>query len=136
MNGNSWSFVHKADVVVASCCQEVSRLRCGDVFISRFKVGDRLLANEFAPRVHNSGHWTEAACHVCQFEQHVRAVAGWPLGDTRRNSDCVMENLLGDEIFACRELAALPGTVVHDYGKATSRDGRKMGHVTRLNLKK
>jgi len=107
-----------------------------ELFVSSKGGTESLMVNEIAPRVHNSGHWTEAVCHVSQFEQHIRAVAGWPLGDTRRHSDCVMENLLGDEIFACPELAALPGAVVHDYGKATSRDGRKMGHVTRLILRK
>ncbi|MGI9511350.1 MAG: 5-(carboxyamino)imidazole ribonucleotide synthase [Anderseniella sp.] len=107
-----------------------------ELFVTGKGGTESLMLNEIAPRVHNSGHWTEAACHVCQFEQHIRAVAGWPLGDTRRVSDCVMENLLGDEIFTCPELAALPGAVVHDYGKATSREGRKMGHVTRLNSKK
>lgn len=107
-----------------------------ELFVSSKGGTESLMVNEIAPRVHNSGHWTEAACHVSQFEQHIRAVAGWPLGDTTRHSDCVMENLLGDEVFACPELAALPGAVVHDYGKATSRDGRKMGHVTRLILRK
>ena len=107
-----------------------------ELFVSSRGGTESLMVNEIAPRVHNSGHWTEAACHVSQFEQHIRAVAGWPLGDTRRTSDCVMENLLGDEIFACAQLAGLPGAVVHDYGKAASRDGRKMGHVTRLNLRK
>ncbi len=107
-----------------------------ELFVTSAGGAESLTVNEIAPRVHNSGHWTEAACHVCQFEQHIRAVAGWPLGDTRRASDCVMENLLGDEIFACPELAALPGAVVHDYGKANSREGRKMGHVTRLLIRK
>jgi 5-(carboxyamino)imidazole ribonucleotide synthase len=73
---------------------------------------------------------------VSQFEQHIRAIAGWPLGDTRRRSDCVMENLLGEEIEATPSLAAIPGMVVHDYGKAQVREGRKMGHVTRLVLRK
>ena len=107
-----------------------------ELFVSTRGGAESLMVNEIAPRVHNSGHWTEAVCHVSQFEQHIRAVAGWPLGDTRRTSDCVMENLLGDEIFACPELARLPGAVVHDYGKAQSREGRKMGHVTRLKLRK
>jgi len=107
-----------------------------ELFVSTTGGAESVMVNEIAPRVHNSGHWTEAACHVSQFEQHIRAVAGWPLGDTRRSSDCVMENLLGDEIFACPELARLPDAVVHDYGKAVIRDGRKMGHVTRLILGK
>ncbi|GAB4359906.1 MAG: 5-(carboxyamino)imidazole ribonucleotide synthase [Oricola sp.] len=91
-----------------------------------------LRANEFAPRVHNSGHWTEAACTVSQFEQHIRAIAGWPLGDGARHSDCVMENLVGDDIARLPALAADPGILVHDYGKAEIRPGRKMGHFTRI----
>lgn len=107
-----------------------------ELFVSAKGGVESLMVNEIAPRVHNSGHWTEAACHVSQFEQHIRAVAGWPLGDTSRHSDCVMENLLGDEIFASPELARLAGAVVHDYGKVESREGRKMGHVTRLIVRK
>lgn len=91
-----------------------------------------LLANEFAPRVHNSGHWTEAACATSQFEQHVRAIAGLPLGDTRRHSDCVMENLIGDDIARVPDLLKEAGAVLHLYGKAQARSGRKMGHVTRI----
>lgn len=107
-----------------------------ELFLSVSGGTETLMVNEIAPRVHNSGHWTEAACHVSQFEQHIRAIAGWPLGDTRRHSDCVMENLLGEEIEATPSLAAIPGMVVHDYGKAQVREGRKMGHVTRLVLRK
>lgn len=91
-----------------------------------------LLVNEFAPRVHNSGHWTLDACLVSQFENHVRAICGWPLGETARHSDALMTNLIGSDIERWRELAAEPGTAVHFYGKADSRPGRKMGHVTRL----
>ncbi len=94
-----------------------------------------LIANEFAPRVHNSGHWTEAACAVSQFEQHIRAVAGWPLAEQHRHSDCVMENLLGDEINQLSHLAADPSVVLHSYGKAEAREGRKMGHFTRISPK-
>lgn len=91
-----------------------------------------LLVNEIAPRVHNSGHWTEAACAVSQFEQHIRAVCGLPLGDPARHSDCVMENLIGDEVDRAAVLLAEPGLVLHLYGKAEARAGRKMGHFTRL----
>jgi 5-(carboxyamino)imidazole ribonucleotide synthase len=91
-----------------------------------------VLANEFAPRVHNSGHWTEAACAVSQFEQHIRAITGLPLGDTRRHSDCVMENLIGDDIAKVPEILKETGAVVQLYGKAEARPGRKMGHVTRI----
>jgi 5-(carboxyamino)imidazole ribonucleotide synthase len=94
--------------------------------------GGDLLVNEIAPRVHNSGHWTEAACAVSQFEQHIRAVAGLPLGDPARHSDCVMENLIGDDVLRAPALLAEPGLVLHLYGKAEARPGRKMGHFTRL----
>jgi 5-(carboxyamino)imidazole ribonucleotide synthase len=92
----------------------------------------RLLVNEIAPRVHNSGHWTSDACVVSQFEQHIRAICGWPLGHPARHSDAVMTNLIGADADAWAGLAAEPGTGLHLYGKAESRPGRKMGHVTRL----
>jgi 5-(carboxyamino)imidazole ribonucleotide synthase len=92
----------------------------------------RLMVNEIAPRVHNSGHWTIEACAVSQFENHVRAVAGWPLGSTDRHSDAEMVNLIGDEAGAWLALAAEPGACLHLYGKHHARPGRKMGHVTRL----
>jgi 5-(carboxyamino)imidazole ribonucleotide synthase len=91
-----------------------------------------LIANEIAPRVHNSGHWTEAACIISQFEQHIRAVAGLPLGNPVRHSDCVMTNLIGDDIDALPDWLKSKNTYVHLYGKAEARPGRKMGHVTQL----
>lgn len=91
-----------------------------------------VVVNEYAPRVHNSGHWTQDACAVSQFEQHIRAVAGWPLSDPARHSDAVMENLIGDEVHQWRTLAAAAQTCVHLYGKREARPGRKMGHATRL----
>ena len=91
-----------------------------------------VLVNEIAPRPHNSGHWTQDACAVSQFEQFMRAVAGLPLGDPERHSDAVMTNLIGAEADAWRELMAEPGACLHLYGKAESRPGRKMGHVNRL----
>ena len=95
----------------------------------------KLLVNEIAPRVHNSGHWTEAVAITDQFEQHIRAIAGWPLGDPTRLADVVMENLIGDEI------GTVPGgmgasTRPHVYGKAETRKGRKMGHLNRITTKK
>ncbi|HEX3667004.1 MAG TPA: 5-(carboxyamino)imidazole ribonucleotide synthase [Rhizomicrobium sp.] len=90
-----------------------------------------LLVNEIAPRVHNSGHWTLEACVVSQFEQHIRAVAGWPLGDPARHSDAVMINLIGVDAEDWKALAAGPGAL-HLYGKKEIRQGRKMGHVTQL----
>ncbi len=95
-------------------------------------TGD-LIVNEIAPRVHNSGHWTEAACAASQFEQHVRAVSGWPLADPTRHSDCVMENLIGDDVNKMPQLLTLPDVSIHLYGKAESRAGRKMGHFTQLS---
>lgn len=105
----------------------------GVIGVEFFVLGDgSVLANEIAPRVHNSGHWTEAACAVSQFEQHVRAVAGLPLGSPARHSDCVMENLIGDDVLRAPALLAEPDLVLHLYGKAEARPGRKMGHFTRL----
>ena len=105
----------------------------GVMAVELFETQDgRLLVNEIAPRVHNSGHWTIDGCTVSQLEQHIRAVAGWPLGDTTRHSDAVMTNLLGDEVAAWRDHAASPATAVHLYGKSDARQGRKMGHITRL----
>jgi 5-(carboxyamino)imidazole ribonucleotide synthase len=92
----------------------------------------RLLANEFAPRVHNSGHWTARACRTGQFEQHIRAVCGWPLGDVDRFADGEMENLLGDEAGDWRRLMRA-GDSVELYGKRAASDGRKMGHVVRFS---
>ncbi|WP_086995108.1 5-(carboxyamino)imidazole ribonucleotide synthase [Rhizobium sullae] len=94
-----------------------------------------LIANEMAPRVHNSGHWTEAACVVSQFEQHIRAVGGLPLGNADRHSNCVMQNLVGDDILGLPDWLKRRDTLVHLYGKTESRPGRKMGHVTVLTGK-
>ncbi|MCA8928359.1 MAG: ATP-grasp domain-containing protein, partial [Alphaproteobacteria bacterium] len=92
----------------------------------------RLLANEIAPRPHNSGHWTIDACDCSQFEQHMRAVAGLALGPFTRHHDAVMTNLLGDDILQKDDLAGQPGHFVTDYGKNDAKPGRKMGHVTVL----
>ena len=105
----------------------------GVIGVEFFVLADgSLLANEIAPRVHNSGHWTEAACAVSQFEQHVRAIAGLPLAQASRHSNCVMENLIGDDVLRVSGLLAEPDLVLHLYGKAEARPGRKMGHFTRL----
>jgi 5-(carboxyamino)imidazole ribonucleotide synthase len=96
---------------------------------------DVLLVNEIAPRVHNSGHWTMDACLCSQFENHIRAVAGWPLGSTQRHADAQMLNLIGADVAAWAKLAAEPGTSLHLYGKREARTGRKMGHLTRLTPK-
>lgn len=94
--------------------------------------GETLLVNEIAPRVHNSGHWTIEGAHTSQFQQQVRAVCGWPLGDASRLGRATMTNLIGDDIDAWRDILAEPGASLHLYGKAEARPGRKMGHVTRI----
>ena len=100
-----------------------------ELFIGR---NGEIAVNEIAPRVHNSGHWTMEACVVSQFEQHIRAVAGWPLGVCERHSDAVMENIIGAEVEEWRELAGRHAGL-HIYGKRVVRPGRKMGHITRLS---
>jgi 5-(carboxyamino)imidazole ribonucleotide synthase len=104
---------------------------CVEMF-ERESETPHLIVNEFAPRVHNSGHLTIDACLISQFENHVRAICGWPLGDVARHSDAVMTNLIGADVDDWPTLAAEPGMAVHLYGKAEARPGRKMGHVTRL----
>ncbi len=106
----------------------------GVLGLELFVLGDgSILANEFAPRVHNSGHWTEAVCVPDQFEQHIRAIAGLSLPTPHRTSDCEMTNLIGDDVVDMATLLAEPGAMVHLYGKAEARPGRKMGHVTRVH---
>jgi 5-(carboxyamino)imidazole ribonucleotide synthase len=102
----------------------------GVMGVELFVTPGGLVVNEIAPRVHNSGHWTQDACVTDQFEQHIRAICGWPLGDGRRHSDAVMTNLIGDEVDAA---PGMTGAAVHLYGKSDVRPGRKMGHVTRLS---
>ena len=103
----------------------------GVMGVELFVTPKGLVVNEIAPRVHNSGHWTQNGCSICQFEQHMRAVAGWPLGDGSRHSDVVMENLIGDDVDRVPELARTDAAI-HLYGKATVKEGRKMGHVNRI----
>jgi 5-(carboxyamino)imidazole ribonucleotide synthase len=104
----------------------------GVMGVELFVTPSGLIVNEIAPRVHNSGHWTQNGCAVDQFEQHIRAVTGLPLGDGARHSDVVMENLIGDDIERLPELLAENDTAIHLYGKAEARPGRKMGHVNRV----
>jgi 5-(carboxyamino)imidazole ribonucleotide synthase len=91
-----------------------------------------VLVNEIAPRVHNSGHWTLDGASISQFEQHIRAIAGWPLGKPIRHGEVTMTNLIGDEVDSYADWLAVPGATVHLYGKGTPRPGRKMGHVTEV----
>lgn len=104
----------------------------GVLAVEFFDTDAGLVVNEIAPRVHNSGHWTQDGCLVDQFEQHIRAIIGWPLGNGSRHSDVVMTNLIGHDVDAARDWAARADCAVHLYGKAETRAGRKMGHVNRL----
>jgi 5-(carboxyamino)imidazole ribonucleotide synthase len=104
----------------------------GVLGVELFVTRQGWIVNEIAPRVHNSGHWTQNGCTVDQFEQHIRAITGWPLGDGSRHADVVMENLIGDDMDRVPALAAEKDTALHLYGKAEVKAGRKMGHVNRI----
>ncbi len=118
---------------------------CGVLAVEMFVTGGQgggegpleLCVNEIAPRVHNSGHWTLDGAVTSQFEQHVRAIAGWPLGAADRinspaGAHLEMENLIGEEALGWAKILAEPEAKLHLYGKAEARSGRKMGHVTRV----
>ncbi|WP_114284311.1 5-(carboxyamino)imidazole ribonucleotide synthase [Candidatus Halocynthiibacter alkanivorans] len=104
----------------------------GVMGVELFVTKQGLVVNEFAPRVHNSGHWTQDGCAVDQFEQHIRAVAGWPLGDGKRHSNVEMVNLIGDDMDQVPELAREGSVALHLYGKSEVKPGRKMGHLNRI----
>ena len=104
----------------------------GVLAVELFVVGDKLLVNEIAPRVHNSGHWSIEGAVTSQFEQHIRAICGLPLGAMALRGRVVMQNLIGDDVDLVPGLLAEPGANVHLYGKTEARLGRKMGHVTRV----
>ncbi len=104
----------------------------GVIGVELFVTEQGLIVNEFAPRVHNSGHWTQNGCTIDQFEQHIRAVAGWPLGDGTRHVDVEMTNLIGEDLARIPEIARDGTTAIHLYGKAEAKPGRKMGHVNRI----
>ncbi len=126
--------VAQADEAKAIAKKIADALRyVGVLAVELFVLKDgSLLVNEIAPRVHNSGHWTIEACAVSQFEQHIRAVAGWPLGDPTRHADAVMENIIGAEALDWGKYAERSGAL-HLYGKGEARPGRKMGHFTTLS---
>ncbi|MDE0590277.1 5-(carboxyamino)imidazole ribonucleotide synthase [Halocynthiibacter sp. C4] len=104
----------------------------GVMGVELFVTPQGLIVNEIAPRVHNSGHWTQNGCVIDQFEQHIRAVAGWPLGDGTRHADVEMLNLIGDDMDKVAEISAEGNAALHLYGKAEVKAGRKMGHVNRI----
>lgn len=101
-----------------------------EMFVVPGRDGPTLMVNEIAPRVHNSGHWTLDGASVSQFEQHIRAIAGWPLAKPVRHGQVTMTNLIGDEVLDYGKWLTVPGATVHLYGKGVARPGRKMGHVT------
>ena len=103
-----------------------------EMFVVRAGKKHHLLVNEIAPRVHNSGHWTIDGATVSQFEQHIRAVAGWPLAKPQRHARVEMTNLIGAEVNDAARWLNVPGVSVHLYGKGEARPGRKMGHVTKV----
>jgi 5-(carboxyamino)imidazole ribonucleotide synthase len=104
-----------------------------ELFVIRDRQGrEGLVVNEIAPRVHNSGHWTLDGAQTSQFEQHVRAIAGWPLGAPTRRGRVEMHNLIGEDAEEWRDILAQPDLCLHLYGKLEIRPDRKMGHVTRI----
>src|SRR5476649_1004993 len=102
------------------------------MFVVQGDGGPIVLVNEIAPRVHNSGHWTLDGASISQFEQHIRAVAGWPLGKPVRLGRVEMTNLIGAEVNEAAHWLTVPGASLHLYGKGEARPGRKMGHVTKV----
>ena len=104
-----------------------------ELFVTRDRQGkEGLVVNEIAPRVHNSGHWTLDGAQTSQFEQHIRAIAGWPLGAPTRRGRAEMHNLVGEDAEEWRDILAQPDLCLHLYGKLELRPDRKMGHVTRV----
>jgi len=116
----------EAEAICAAVLEELGHV--GVLAVELFDVGGRLLANELAPRVHNTGHWTIDGAETSQFENHLRAILGLPLGGTAARAPCAMVNLIG-EVPSLAGLLALPGAHVHLYGKEPRPD-RKVGHVT------
>ena len=104
----------------------------GVMGVELFVTEKGLLINEIAPRVHNSGHWTQNGCVIDQFEQHIRAIAGWPLGDGKRHSNILMTNLIGSEVLDVEKLSKDSSIGIHLYGKNDVKDGRKMGHINKI----
>ena len=122
----------KTDAVLITAKILESLNYIGVIGVEFFVANSTLIINEFAPRVHNSGHWTQNGCTVDQFEQHIRAIAGWNLGNGERHCDVIMENLIGDEINKTNDLIADGSVSLHLYGKVDIKPGRKMGHFNRI----
>jgi 5-(carboxyamino)imidazole ribonucleotide synthase len=105
-----------------------------EMFVVQRAGRTELLVNEIAPRVHNSGHWTLDGATISQFEQHIRAIAGWPLAKPVRHGQVTMTNLIGADVADYERWLTVPGATVHLYGKGAPRPGRKMGHVTQVAI--
>ncbi len=103
----------------------------GVMGVELFVTPKGLIVNEIAPRVHNSGHWTQNGCTIDQFEQHIRAIAGWPLGNGTRHANVTMENLIGEDVNRIPDIATTDAAI-HLYGKADAKPGRKMGHINKV----
>lgn len=127
-NGVNAKLQEQANEIFAALAKEMDYV--GVLAVELFQCGDKLLVNEIAPRVHNSGHWTQQGCDVSQFQQHIRAVLGLPLGSTRVHGVSAMVNIIGCSSFN-RDLIAIDGCHLHWYGKGV-REKRKMGHVNLL----
>jgi len=121
----------RSDAVLASANILNALHYVGVMGVEIFVTPQGLLVNEIAPRVHNSGHWTQNGCLIDQFEQHIRAIAGWPLGDGSRHANVMMENLIGADLSRVPDLAGT-NTAIHLYGKTAIKPGRKMGHINRI----
>lgn len=119
-----------AILIAANILNELDYI--GVVGVELFVTSAGLIVNEIAPRVHNSGHWTQNGCVIDQFEQHIRAVAGWSLGNGERYADVEMINLIGDDVEGIPDLAGQGDVALHLYGKADAKPGRKMGHYNRV----
>jgi 5-(carboxyamino)imidazole ribonucleotide synthase len=126
---------HLTDAVILTANILNSLDYIGVLGVELFVSSEGLVVNEIAPRVHNSGHWTQNGCLIDQFEQHIRAISGWTLGDGSRHSDIKMENIIGDAIEEISLISRDPEISVHLYGKSETRPGRKMGHTNKI-LKK
>ena len=121
------------EAIAAAKAIEEALGHVGVLTVEFFACVEGPIVNEIAPRVHNSGHWTIEGAHTSQFEQHLRAILGLPLGDPSLVSvGATMENLIGADVERWADYVAEPGADLHLYGKGEARPGRKMGHVTRL----
>jgi 5-(carboxyamino)imidazole ribonucleotide synthase len=125
---------HSASAVRIAAALAKALGHVGVMTVEFFATSEGPVVNEIAPRVHNSGHWTIEGAVTSQFEQHVRAICGLPLGPTALVLPGVaMDNLIGEDVLGWPDLVAEAGAHVHLYGKGEPRPGRKMGHVTRLS---